>query len=174
MTRRKSTQATATTALPAPNGPSLLSASYNPAFGVARPEHASLDASLDASEDEADDFPEGEPEEEPVEPMPLAKATPPANNVAPPLMGPPASATPSPGAAVPRAPQRPAPRRVSADVVKAETKLIALDRRRAESLAHHETVWAQKRALLIASFPGDVLAALEAIGVLQSDEIEEG
>jgi len=68
-------------------------------------------------------------------------------------------------AAPPRAaPQR--ARRVSAEVVKAETALLSLGRRRKESLGHAETVWAGKRVALIKSFPADVLAALEAMGVL--------
>jgi hypothetical protein len=64
-----------------------------------------------------------------------------------------------------RAP-RAVPRRVSAEVVKAETKLIALERRRQDSLAHAEAVWAAKRVVLLESFPEDVRAALVAMGVL--------
>lgn len=73
---------------------------------------------------------------------------------------------PAPAAPKPRA----APRRVSAEVVKAETKLLALERRRQDSLAHAETVWAAKRVALIESFPEDVGAALVAMGVLTKEE----
>jgi len=58
-------------------------------------------------------------------------------------------------------------------VVKAETRLIGLERRRRQSLAHHGAVWAAKRAALIESFPRDVLAALLAMNVLEGEEIEE-
>lgn len=71
-------------------------------------------------------------------------------------------------------PRAPTQRRVSAEVVKAETKLLSLERRRKESLEHHDEVWASKRALLIQGFPGDVLGALEAMGVLVEDESEPG
>lgn len=81
----------------------------------------------------------------------------------PPAPAPPAQAQPL---------RRPAPRRVSAEVVKAETALINLERRREDSLAHAETVWAGKRVLLLKSFPADVLAALQAMGVLQGEELE--
>jgi hypothetical protein len=64
----------------------------------------------------------------------------------------------------------PAQRRVSADVVKAETRLLSLERRRQESLAHHDAVWSGKRAALLLSFPDDVHAALVAMGVLVEDE----
>jgi hypothetical protein len=74
----------------------------------------------------------------------------------------------TPPAAKPRAPTQ---RRVSAEVVKAETKLLSLERRRQESLAHHDEVWAGKRASLLLSLPGDVLAALEAMKVLSADEV---
>jgi hypothetical protein len=78
----------------------------------------------------------------------------------------------APPVAPPRqAPRQPAQRRVSAEVVKAETKLLSLERRRQESLAHHDEVWASKRASLLLSFPGDVLAALEAMKVLSADEV---
>jgi hypothetical protein len=73
------------------------------------------------------------------------------------------------GGAAPAKP-RAAPRRVSAEVVKAETKLLALERRRQESFAHAETVWAQKRVALILSFPEDVTAALVAMGVLGAED----
>jgi hypothetical protein len=76
---------------------------------------------------------------------------------------------PTPPVAKPRAP---AQRRVSAEVVKAETKLLSLERRRQESLAHHELVWASKRADLILSFPVDVSASLIAMGVLVLDDPE--
>jgi hypothetical protein len=66
---------------------------------------------------------------------------------------------------------RAAPRRVSAEVVKAETKLLALERRRQDSFAHAEAVWAAKRAELIRSFPADVLAALLAMNVLDGEEL---
>jgi len=67
---------------------------------------------------------------------------------------------------------RPPLRRISAELVKAETKLLALERRRRQSAEHHECVWAEKRAALIKSFPADVLAALEAMAVLEGEEIE--
>jgi hypothetical protein len=67
-------------------------------------------------------------------------------------------------------PRLPAERRVRAEVVKAETKLLSLERRRQESLAHHEEVWASKRAALLQSFPDDVHAALVAMGVLVEAE----
>lgn len=79
-----------------------------------------------------------------------------------------AAAPPTASAPKPRA----VPRRVSAEVVKAETKLLSLERRRQESFAHAETVWAAKRVALIRSFPADVLAALEAMNVLAGDELE--
>jgi hypothetical protein len=80
-----------------------------------------------------------------------------------------AVAAPVPALAPPPAPARvrrlPA-RRISAEVVKAETRLLDLDRRRSESLEHHERSWADKRAALMASLPKDVLAALEAMGII--------
>jgi hypothetical protein len=82
-----------------------------------------------------------------------------------------AAPAPAPTPPVASKPRAPTQRRVSAEVVKAETKLLSLERRRQESLAHHDEVWAAKRALLIASFPGDVLGALEAMSVLEADEV---
>lgn len=82
-----------------------------------------------------------------------------ARAVLEPLPTPPARRSPQPG-----------PRRVSAEVVKAETKLVNLERRRQESLAHAERVWADKRVALIQGFPPDVHAALRAMGVLREDD----
>jgi hypothetical protein len=64
----------------------------------------------------------------------------------------------------------PAQRRVSSEVVKAETRLLSLERRRQESVANHDAVWSSKRAALLASFPDDVHRALVAMGVLVEDE----
>lgn len=80
-------------------------------------------------------------------------------------------AVPPPPAPV-QAPRRPAPRRVSAEVVKAETALLNLARRREDSLAHAESVWAAKRVALIRSFPADVLAALDAMNIVEGEELE--
>jgi hypothetical protein len=76
------------------------------------------------------------------------------------------------GAVAERAAHEPAPRRITAELVKAETKLVALERRRRQSLLHHECVWAEKRTTLIRSFPADVLAALLAMNVLDGEEVE--
>jgi hypothetical protein len=67
---------------------------------------------------------------------------------------------------------RPAPRRITAELVKAETLLVRLERRRQDSLAHAETVWAGKRRALIESLPADVVAALIAMHVLEDADIE--
>jgi hypothetical protein len=68
---------------------------------------------------------------------------------------------------------RPAPRRITAELVKAETLLVRLERRRQDSLAHAETVWAGKRVALIKSFPADVLSALVAMHVIELLEVDE-
>jgi hypothetical protein len=69
--------------------------------------------------------------------------------------------TPAPVAA----PQR--PRRISAEVVKAETKLIQLERSREESLRNHALSWDAKRTAYIQALPEDVRAALVAMRVLE-------
>jgi hypothetical protein len=79
-------------------------------------------------------------------------------------------AAPAPAA---RTAPRPAPRRITAELVKAETLLVRLERRRQDSLAHAETVWAGKRLALIKSFPEDVSAALHAMNVLGDADFEE-
>lgn len=84
---------------------------------------------------------------------------------------PPSAPTPVEGTPQPRSPRAPTARRVSALVVKAETALLALERRRATSLEHHERSWAGKRAALILSFPADVRAALEAMNVLDGSAL---
>jgi hypothetical protein len=75
-------------------------------------------------------------------------------------------------AAVAHATRVPRRRIITAELVKAETALVRLERRRQDSLAHAETVWAGKRVALIKSFPRDVLAALDAMNVLDGDELE--
>jgi hypothetical protein len=77
------------------------------------------------------------------------------------------------GAAPPRAARPPAHRRITAELVKAETKLVTLERRRQASADLHERTWRQKRLALIKSFPGDVLAALHAMNVLEDEDIDE-
>lgn len=71
-------------------------------------------------------------------------------------------------AAAPAAPPR--ERRVSAEVVKAETKLIQLARNKAESLRHHAASWDTKRSSYIGALPADVRAALVAMKVLPAGE----
>jgi hypothetical protein len=74
------------------------------------------------------------------------------------------------GPELPATPQR--PRRISAEVVKAETKLIQIERSRDESLRHHALSWDQKRASYIRTLPDDVRAALVAMKVLGADDGE--
>jgi hypothetical protein len=77
------------------------------------------------------------------------------------------------GDAPPRASRPPAHRRITAELVKAETALVRLERRRQDSADLHERTWRQKRLALIRSFPGDVLSALHAMNVLDGVEIQE-
>jgi hypothetical protein len=81
-------------------------------------------------------------------------------------------AAPLPTPAPPRA-RPPAHRRITAELVKAETQLVRLERRRQDSADLHERTWRQKRLALIRSFPSDVLAALHAMNVLDGVEIQE-
>lgn len=74
----------------------------------------------------------------------------------------------------PKPPARaPAYRRITAELVKAETQLVRLERRRQDSADLHERTWRGKRLALIRSFPADVLVALQAMNVLDGAEIEE-
>ena len=71
-----------------------------------------------------------------------------------------------------RSPAAPRPRRISIEVVKAETRLIQIERSRDESLQRQALSWDEKRASYIASLPGDVRAALVALKVLGEDDGE--
>lgn len=74
----------------------------------------------------------------------------------------------------PVAPAKPAPRprRVSAEAVKAETRLANLDRATQASIAACTAGWAAKRAGYIASLPHDVQGMLLAGGVITDDDLE--
>jgi hypothetical protein len=65
----------------------------------------------------------------------------------------------------------PRPRRISIEVVKAETRLIQIERNRDESLQRQALSWDDKRASFIASLPDDVRAALVALKVLGEDDL---
>lgn len=81
---------------------------------------------------------------------------------------------PAPEPAPARAPQRERQRRITAEVSKAETKLIQLARCREESLRHHAASWDAKRAAYISALPFDVRAALVAMRVLEpGDAVED-
>jgi hypothetical protein len=73
-----------------------------------------------------------------------------------------------PSSALPAAPR---PRRISIEVVKAETKLIQIERNRDESLQRQALSWDLKRMHYIASLPEDVRAALVALKVLGADDL---
>jgi hypothetical protein len=77
------------------------------------------------------------------------------------------------GDAPPRAARPPAHRRITAELVKAESALVRLERRRQDSADLHERTWRHKRLALIKSFPGDVLSALHAMNVLEDADIDE-
>ena len=68
-------------------------------------------------------------------------------------------------AASPAAPPR--QRRISSEVVKAETRLIQIERSRDESLRNHALSWDAKRSAYISALPADVRAALVAMRVLE-------
>jgi hypothetical protein len=164
MTRRKTAAATALTAQPEPANDAEVIAPSNGRVvgGTALPEPAGYAA--DGSDVE-DAFPDEEAESvESLRPVLATPATQP-DELAPALVEP---AEPFAHRAGPAA-----PRRITVELVKAETQLVRLERRRQESFAHAETVWAQKRAALIKSFPRDVLAALLAMNVLEGDDVEE-
>jgi type IV secretory pathway VirB10-like protein len=76
---------------------------------------------------------------------------------------------PAPVAAPPPAPPQ-RQRRISAEVVKAETKLIQIERSRDESLRNHAQSWDAKRSAYISALPADVRAALVAMRVLEPGE----
>lgn len=68
------------------------------------------------------------------------------------------------------APTRATPRKVSAEVVKAETRLINMERAAQASLVACEQRWADKRRELIQGLPADVQAMLLAGGVIDEDD----
>ncbi len=76
--------------------------------------------------------------------------------------------TPAPAAA--KAPPR--PRRVSAEAVKAETRLANIQRASQASIAACLSGWAKKRADFIATLPHDVQGMLLAGGVITDDDLE--
>lgn len=64
------------------------------------------------------------------------------------------------------------PRRVSAETVKAETKLIRLEKAAQASLVACEQRWADKRRDFIRALPHDVQGMLLAGGVIDEDDCE--
>lgn len=82
------------------------------------------------------------------------------------------AAEPTPPMQGPRAKPAPRPRRVSAEAVKAETRLANLDRATQASIAACTAGWAAKRAAYIASLPHDVQGMLLAGGVITDDDLE--
>jgi hypothetical protein len=80
----------------------------------------------------------------------------------------------APAAPAPPPPAVQRPRRISLEVVKAETKLMQLERNRDESLQRQALSWDDKRASYIASLPDDVRAALVALKVLGTDDVQPG
>ncbi len=73
----------------------------------------------------------------------------------------------------PQATTKPArPRRVSAEAVKAETRLANIQRSAQASIAACLSGWAKKRADFIATLPHDVQGMLLAGGVITDDDLE--
>lgn len=72
------------------------------------------------------------------------------------------------------APTRATPRKVSAETVKAETRLINMERAAQASLVACEQRWADKRRELIRGLPADVQGMLLAGGVIDDDDCEAG
>jgi hypothetical protein len=64
------------------------------------------------------------------------------------------------------------PRRISAEAVKAETRLANLTRAKADSVAACLAKWEEKRAAFIATLPHDVQGMLLAGGVITDDDLE--
>ncbi len=64
------------------------------------------------------------------------------------------------------------PRRVSAEAVKAETRLANIQRASQASIAACLSGWAKKRADFIATLPHDVQGMLLAGGVITDDDLE--
>jgi hypothetical protein len=67
----------------------------------------------------------------------------------------------------------PTPRLVSREVQKAETRLLNLQKLKAESLVHHAASWDAKRAIYIENLPADVRRMLVAGGVLSAAEVDD-
>ncbi len=63
-------------------------------------------------------------------------------------------------------------RRVSAEAVKAETRLLNIERASKASIAACVAGWTAKRAAFIASLPHDVQGMLLAGGVITDDDLE--